>query len=132
MARHAGEDRSYWVLPGGAVEEHETPAQAAVREVLEETGLAIVVERLLFVDGPRHTAGVRIGSPRYTYLGQIVGGTFEPVDDGGPGNPGNGRLVGAAWMPFDSPEFDAATRDTLALVAGALQPGLSVRRASVE
>jgi 8-oxo-dGTP pyrophosphatase MutT (NUDIX family) len=30
-----------WMLPGGHVEPHENPAEAALREVLEETGLSV-------------------------------------------------------------------------------------------
>lgn len=36
----------YWEFPGGKVEPGEAPATAAVREALEETGLAIEVESL--------------------------------------------------------------------------------------
>lgn len=40
---HAGS----WSLPGGRVEAGETPQQAVVREVAEETGLLVVPERLV-------------------------------------------------------------------------------------
>jgi len=42
-----------WTLPGGKVGKRETPHAAAVREVLEETGLEVEVERCLLVDAHR-------------------------------------------------------------------------------
>jgi 8-oxo-dGTP diphosphatase len=36
----------YWEFPGGKCEPGETPAQATIRECLEETGLAVAVNRL--------------------------------------------------------------------------------------
>lgn len=38
----------YFVLPGGHVDPGETPIEAAGREVLEETGLLVTVEKLLY------------------------------------------------------------------------------------
>ncbi|MEV4618928.1 NUDIX domain-containing protein [Asanoa sp. NPDC049573] len=39
-------DNGQWSLPAGAVDPGEQPAEAAVREVFEETGVRIAVERL--------------------------------------------------------------------------------------
>jgi 8-oxo-dGTP diphosphatase len=36
----------FWTIPGGALRTRETPAQGAVRELAEETGLVLSVERL--------------------------------------------------------------------------------------
>lgn len=38
----------YFVLPGGHVDEGETPQRTAVREVAEETGLSVVADKLLY------------------------------------------------------------------------------------
>jgi 8-oxo-dGTP pyrophosphatase MutT (NUDIX family) len=44
MCRHKY-GRCYYVVPGGGVEAGETPAEAAIREAKEETGLDVVIER---------------------------------------------------------------------------------------
>ncbi|GAB3622910.1 NUDIX hydrolase [Mariniluteicoccus endophyticus] len=40
-------EQAWWVTPGGGIDPGETPAQAAVRELQEETGLVIEEDRLV-------------------------------------------------------------------------------------
>jgi 8-oxo-dGTP pyrophosphatase MutT (NUDIX family) len=46
---HRSSDNGRWNTIGGVLEPGEEPAAAAVREVLEETGVTVVVERLVGV-----------------------------------------------------------------------------------
>lgn len=48
MVRHVEERRDFWTLPGGGVESGETPAQAVLREVAEETRLSGTVGPVLY------------------------------------------------------------------------------------
>lgn len=121
LARHERDGKPYWVLPGGAIDEHETPEGAAIRETTEETGLQVAIDRLLFVDEPRRNRDVIIRRPRYTYLAHLVGGDLRCPVDPESGNPGNGYLAAVEWMPFDFPHYDEATRDTLRRVMAALK-----------
>jgi len=49
LIRHLdrGSERGYWLLPGGGMEAGETAEACVAREMLEETGLTVRVERLL-------------------------------------------------------------------------------------
>ncbi|WP_205328557.1 NUDIX domain-containing protein [Glycomyces sp. YM15] len=49
LVRHRADGREFHVLPGGRVEPGETAAEAAEREVLEETGIRVKVGELLWV-----------------------------------------------------------------------------------
>ena len=48
MVRHVEKARSYWTLPGGGLEAGEMPAEAAVREIYEETGVRVRAVRQLW------------------------------------------------------------------------------------
>ena len=68
-----------WGFPAGFQDYWETPQEAAAREVLEETGLEIAIERLLDVcytrDDPRKRSNVVV------YLARPVAGTLRAADD---------------------------------------------------
>jgi 8-oxo-dGTP pyrophosphatase MutT (NUDIX family) len=62
-------------LPGGSLEYGEHPEEAVVREVWEETGLNVCIEKLLLVNS---WLPDRVG---FYYLCRIVDGTFHPTDE---------------------------------------------------
>lgn len=45
-------DVAMWTLPGGGIDEGETPEEAAIREVLEETGVVVKVQRTVGIYTP--------------------------------------------------------------------------------
>lgn len=63
VLRHVFRRRHAWGLPAGFLAANETPEAAMVREALEETGLAVTVERIVAVHPvqPRHMEVVVIG-----------------------------------------------------------------------
>ena len=66
------------MVPGGGIEEGESSLEAAVREVDEETGLDVQIEKLL-----RHVEEVSERGQRFVnfFLGRMTGGTLELGED---------------------------------------------------
>jgi 8-oxo-dGTP pyrophosphatase MutT (NUDIX family) len=78
-------ETGFWTLPGGAIDPNEHPADAAVRECLEETGLLIEPARLIGVfGGPEFLTHYPNGDIAYyttiAFQGDIVGGSHQPGD----------------------------------------------------
>src|SRR3990172_6263969 len=62
-----------WGIPAGSLEHREQPADAVVREFYEETGMQIVIERLLRVVSAKEDHHLTV-----IYLCKMMSGEFKP------------------------------------------------------
>jgi 8-oxo-dGTP pyrophosphatase MutT (NUDIX family) len=107
-------DIGVWTLPGGIIDPAEQPADAAVREVFEETGVVARPEVLTSVTVSAPTTypnGDQVQYLEYCFRCRLAGGRAGP---------GDGELSAAGWFgPDDLPEVGAATRRLLAAAVSA-------------
>lgn len=124
MVRHVEPARSYWTLPGGGLEAGETAAEAAVREVWEETGLRVRTVRLVWEGtyGHGHRA-----SPEYCFQVELEADEAGPaafslgLDPEEAHLPPEARLLqGVAWVPLADMRGDAQVARVLMALA---EPG---------
>lgn len=83
--------RDALVLPGGIIERDESPAHAAEREVLEETGLHVTVTRLLAVEHLPAQLPSRTSGLRFVF-------DCDPVADDVPLTPQPGEVTELLWL----------------------------------
>jgi 8-oxo-dGTP pyrophosphatase MutT (NUDIX family) len=78
-------DNGLWCLPGGGMDPGESITECCVREVREETGLAVCVVRLLGVYSDPDWLALKQGQPfqivALNFLCEIVGGTPRITDE---------------------------------------------------
>lgn len=77
-------DDGKWYTVGGAIDPHEQPADAVVREVEEETGLIVKPVRIISVETSpafSYPNGHQVQYVGTTFLCEVVGGKLQVNDD---------------------------------------------------
>lgn len=116
MVRHVHDGKDYWTLPGGGLESGESVAQAAEREMKEETGLDTRVVRLLW-ERPWKPDG----SQERCLLVEPVDATQEPSAGADPeeaGLPADRRMLREPrWWPLEEMKSDVQVAKVLQALA---------------
>ncbi|MFM7063938.1 MAG: NUDIX hydrolase [Actinomycetes bacterium] len=108
IARHDRSGRLVWSLPKGHVEEGETPEDAAVREVHEETGIrGSIVASLGTIDFWFMADNQRIHKTVHHYLLEAHDRLLSDAD---------AEVVEVAWVPLDELESRLRYADERRLV----------------
>lgn len=67
-----------WSLPGGYLKAHEHPTEGLEREIMEESGLVVSMDKLVKIRADRESARLEI-----CYSGVLIGGEFGATGEVG-------------------------------------------------
>ena len=110
IARLDRRGRLLWSLPKGHIEAGETPAEAAIREIGEETGITgAVLGELGVIDFWFVAEDKRVHKTVHHFLLRAEGGELSDEDI---------EVAQVAWVPLDEIESRLAYSDERKLVAG--------------
>ena len=121
-------DRGEWELPGGRLDDGETPEEALRREISEETGLRVMVGSLVdawvFQVTPREKVLIlqyacRLSGRRWQYACRTNGKAGVRISH---------EHIESAWLPLASMDGEPLPRGYLRGIRRTLSP--SARRAS--
>ena len=107
--KDASGQRILWSLPKGHIEEGETPEQAAIREVAEETGITSSISKSLgVIDFWFMASGKRIHKTVHHFLFAEVGGVLAPQES---------EVDVVSWFPLSEIVEKLAYPDEKKLIA---------------
>jgi 8-oxo-dGTP diphosphatase len=107
VRQHVQRGDIVWNFPGGGIEEGETPEEACIREVKEETGYEVrILSKMYFYE------------EKYTYRAEIISGTEgtdKSIKD-------NEDIIEIGWISLsDFVKFDTYTRPIIDLFISGLE-----------
>ena len=109
---------SHWIAPGGGLEPGETPAEAAVREVYEETGIRVELssdEPAFYTERVRFTfAGQDTDQTNHYYLVRVCSGL--PVRPAANTDLEKVVALGHRWWPLDELAASPVIREPVTMV----------------
>ncbi|MFO1310556.1 MAG: NUDIX domain-containing protein [Burkholderiales bacterium] len=126
LVRHV--EGNVWTTPGGMIEPYELPADTALREMWEETGLVVALDRIVGVFGGPPCSGTYANGDKVSFVStvftaHVIGGTMRPDGEetlelryfareeleGAPVRPHVRLYLDAAWGPESAPRFQPPT-----------------------
>lgn len=106
VLQHVQRGEIVWNFPGGGIHKGESPENACIREIREETGYEVKIKELIYKE-----------SNKFTYLAEIVGGEMF-IDKN---SKDNDDIIDVSWVSIDDKtKWDNITLPILELYKNSL------------